>query len=321
MNKNNMNHEPIYYARAGSHAFGLNIEGSDEDFKGITIGTRDEYFGFLNHFEQEERLVSKGHEADSVVYEIRKFFNLAANGNPGLLELLFCDEADVITITPAGRRIRDIREQFLSKKIENTFGGYAHSQFHRLKNHRRWLLNPPAHVPSRVEFGLSETHKVSPSEMGAYDELISDGAQFSENVLLTLNKEKAYRSAKRDWDSYQNWKATRNPKRAEMEARFGYDGKHAMHLMRLMRMAREILLGSGVNVKRLDREELLAVRNGAWTYDKLEEQFNLLDVEIKELVKTSSLPNDVNRSNLNRICVDIISNHLNVAAEVIRGEY
>src|ERR1039458_5020213 len=35
-------------------------------------------------------------------------------------------------------------------------------------------------------------------------------------------------------DQYNGWKAQRNPKRAELEAKFGYDTKHAMHLVRLM---------------------------------------------------------------------------------------
>mgnify|MGYP001607055563 CR=1 FL=1 len=45
--------------------------------------------------------------------------------------------------------------------------------------------------------------------------------------------------------------------------------KHAMHLVRLMRMCKEILITCEVVVKRPDREELLAIRNGAWSYYKL----------------------------------------------------
>ena len=43
------------------------------------------------------------------------------------------------------------------------------------------------------------------------------------------------------WDSYQTWKTHRNPTRAELEPQHGYDTKHAMHLIRLMRMGLEVL--------------------------------------------------------------------------------
>lgn len=45
--------------------------------------------------------------------------------------------------------------------------------------------------------------------------------------------------------------------------------KHAMHLVRLLRMAEEILTDGVVNVKRPDAKELLEIRNGAWSYEEL----------------------------------------------------
>jgi len=45
-----------------------------------------------------------------------------------------------------------------------------------------------------------------------------------------------------------------------LEAKFGFDTKHAMHLIRLLRMAREILETGVVHVKRPDAEELSAIR-------------------------------------------------------------
>ena len=45
--------------------------------------------------------------------------------------------------------------------------------------------------------------------------------------------------------------------------------KHAMHLVRLLRMAEEALTGHGIIVKRPDAKELLDIRAGAWEYDDL----------------------------------------------------
>ena len=53
--------------------------------------------------------------------------------------------------------------------------------------------------------------------------------------------EKRFAAAMQEWEQYESWKKNRNPDRAAMEAKFGYDAKHASHLIRLLRMATEIL--------------------------------------------------------------------------------
>ena len=72
----------------------------------------------------------------------------------------------------------------------------------------------------------------------------------------------AYRQARRDWENYQSWKKNRNPARARLEAQFGYDTKHAQHLIRMLRMGIEILRDCEVRVRRKDAAELRAIRAG-----------------------------------------------------------
>lgn len=114
--------------------------------------------------------------------------------------------------------------------------------------------------------------------------------EFSENFLEVLLREKRYRSAKSDWDRYQNWLKTRNPKRAEIEKKFGFDLKHACHLVRLLKCAREILEKGTLTVLRPDVDELIAIRNGAWTYDQIIEFAEKEDTELDVLVKKCNLP-------------------------------
>jgi predicted nucleotidyltransferase len=45
--------------------------------------------------------------------------------------------------------------------------------------------------------------------------------------------------------------------------------KHAMHLVRLLKMGEEVLVNGEMNVYRPDRKELLGIRNGDWPYEKL----------------------------------------------------
>ena len=129
---------------------------------------------------------------------------------------------------------------------------------------------------------------------------------FSENFLEVLNKEKKYRAAMREWDSYQHWLINRNPKRAEIEKKWGIDLKHATHLVRLIRMCREILETGEVNVYRRDAEELRAIRNGAWTYEQIVEFAEKEDEALNDVVQKSILPKIPDMHKIHNLAVSMV---------------
>lgn len=331
----------------GSHAYNLATPTSDLDIKGVAIPPAEYFHGFDKHFEQAE---SK--DPDMVIYDIRKFFKLAADCNPNIIEVLWVDESDIRLVTPAGRKLIDARELFLSKKARHTFSGFAASQARRIRGHRRWLLNPLKAPPTRAEFGLPERTVIPRDQLEAAQSAIAkklttwnlddmsgiDRAErirlqtllaemmaemsvtadtqyaaaarsigYDENFIRILDLERQYKARKTEWEQYQNWIATRNPARAEMERKFGYDLKHAVHLKRLTTMCREILETGRVVVKRVhDREELMAIRNGAWTYDKLMEWFDKEDAAMNDVCKTSTLRHSPDRPVLDALCAEIV---------------
>ena len=294
----------IFESVHGSQAYGLAREGSDLDLKGVIVGPAHWYFGFRPAPEQVEL------HADHFRFEVRKFFRLLANANPTILELLFTDESDHHVCTPAGRRMLDVRDAFLTKRVGQTFGGYAMGQLKRIKTHRRWLLDPPKTAPTREAFSLPERRVIPKDQLGAAETLIEKGklaeADVSTNFLEVLGREKRYKAARAEWQQFNQWKQNRNEKRAALEAKHGYDTKHAMHLVRLLRMGHEILQGRGVIVKRPDRDDLLAVRDGAWSYDQLIAHAEAKMTAIGEAKKTSALPDDPDEAALEALCVSIV---------------
>lgn len=150
------------------------------------------------------------------------------------------------------------------------------------------------------------------SEIGAYASLIENGhtLELPKDLITLFVQERAYQSAATKYDNYINWKNTRNPKRAELESRFGYDTKHASHLVRLMRMCEEILTTGMVFVKRPDREEILAIKRGEWSYDRLIEYAELMQAKVDSLYETSKLRREPNRSKIDKIIVDITDRYL-----------
>jgi len=128
-----------------------------------------------------------------------------------------------------------------------------------------------------------------------------------DNLMELVQKEHAYHRALEDWKNYQHWKTTRNPDRAALEAKFGYDTKHAAHLVRLMRMAHEIMQGKGVHVRRPDAEELKAIRAGTWKYDDLMQWVKDIEQEVHQLYETENhLPKKPDVNKLNDLCVDLV---------------
>jgi hypothetical protein len=88
---------------------------------------------------------------------------------------------------------------------------------------------------------------------------------------------------------------------------FQGNSKHCYHLIRLLRMCREILTTGSVLVKRPDREELLAIRNGQWEYDKIVNWAREEDEKLTDLAKTSVLPDSPDRDKLNQLCMGLAS--------------
>jgi len=111
-------------------------------------------------------------------------------------------------------------------------------------------------------------------EQLAHDRYVVAGRAIGldDNFVDLMDRERRYRAARAEFQQHQRWLRERNADRAALEAAHGYDTKHAAHLVRLLRMALEIVRTGEVHVWRgdLDGDELQAIRAGAWTYDALE---------------------------------------------------
>jgi len=77
-------HCTIFEFLGGSHAYGLNTETSDEDIRGICIPPEKYWLG-LTRFDQADKFQNE----DKVIYNIKKFVELAADCNPNIIEFLY----------------------------------------------------------------------------------------------------------------------------------------------------------------------------------------------------------------------------------------
>lgn len=122
-----------------------------------------------------------------------------------------------------------------------------------------------------------------------------------DEVVDLLNKERKFKRDVEIYKSWSNWKKNRNPERHKLEEKSGYDTKHASHLVRLMRMGYEILTEHKVIVKRPDRDEILNVKNGGWTYEQVMEFASSMQVKLDEAYKTTTLKKSVDTEKVNTL--------------------
>lgn len=366
----------IFLTLAGSQAHGTARHGSDVDVRGVCVAplpvrvspfkTFDQYEGELPPALAEEVLPcikehptaaqGLGIKTECVIYDVAKFLCLCAAANPNALEILFASEADWLLAAPAWRRLHDQRAQFLTKKVQQTFLGYAMAQLKKIQTHRSWLLNPPAKKPSREDFwlpahggtlsaddqnrieqgiaekvrsyGIDSVDLPKPARIALQERLdafyrdtlsvTTDDVEerlravataalgISSDVASTLNAEKRYRAALKHWDSYQTWQAQRNPARAELERRHGYDTKHAMHLIRLMRMGVEVLQTGELRVRRDDAGELSAIRDGGLPFNDLLAMAGDLQRGMTTAAAATQLPLDVDYERVDALLVELL---------------
>ena len=342
----------IFITVHGSCAYGLNTPESDIDLRGVCVAPKEYYIGYNKTF--NEYIANK---PDCTIFDILKFFKLASQNNPNCLEILFTEQEHHLIITKAGQKLLDNRDQFLSKALKERFIGYAKSQAHRIRQHKKWLLSgiKMEHKPTRQEMGLPEKPEISQAEYDAVKSAIvkkietwnphfepfSEAQQIfiqnkigdilsemqissndkwaaasrliglNDNLIRIIQQERAFENKLEEWRSFCEWKKNRNPKRAAMEEKYGYDLKHATQLVRLLRLGKEILETGKVQVYRIDdREELLAIKNGAWSYAKLTDYADKIEEELKETYKNSKLPNQPNVKLLDNLCIEIIESML-----------
>jgi predicted nucleotidyltransferase len=140
-----------YETVMGSVAYGVSSDTSDMDVYGWAIPPKEDIFPHLRgeiigfgpegkRFEQFEEhhvrdvdaLAGRGRTYDLTIFSIVKFFRLAMENNPNVIDSLFTPVTCVLHSTRVGTLVRENRRLFLHRGAWPKFKGYAYSQLHKL---------------------------------------------------------------------------------------------------------------------------------------------------------------------------------------------
>lgn len=142
-----------YETIMGSVAYGVSSDSSDLDVYGWAIPPKEDIFPHLrgeilgfgragkrfevfqeHHIRDRDALSGRGRTYDLTIFGIVKFFALAMENNPNVIDSLFTPAICVLHSTRAGNLVRENRRIFLHKGAWPKFKGYAYSQLHKLTN-------------------------------------------------------------------------------------------------------------------------------------------------------------------------------------------
>ena len=277
----------------GSVAHGMYVPSDDpdsiddKDLMGVYVNPVEHYLGFgRNEVKEQWEGVY-----DCVFYEVRKMVSLLLNCNPNVLSLLWLNDNSIIYEHVLGIRLRENRDIFVTKKAYHSFTGYAYDQFKRMTHMNQETL---ADIEARRVGLIAEGCSVADGEItlprGASDALIDKKNQYDE-----------IRS--------RYYKGYMGNKRRQLVERFGYDCKNAAHLIRLLRMGIEFLTDGTLYVERKDKHELMDIKRGAWSMDKVKAEAERLFQLAQEAFVRSPLPSEPDRQRAEDLVVSIVGDY------------
>jgi len=87
-----------------------------------------------------------------------------------------------------------------------------------------------------------------------------------------------------------------------------YDAKNMMHVFRLLKMCLEIAEENTLSIWRLDRNELLEIRNGKFSYGELIKKTHEILEQIDFAYEASNLPDKINVLEVDMLLVKVRNN-------------
>ena len=279
----------------------------DKDLMGVYVAPVEHYLGFGRDEVKEEFI----NEWDAVSYEIRKFVELLLKCNPNVLSLLWLPSHHVVYQHEMGELLRENREIFVSKQAYHSFNGYAYGQFKRMTHLNQETQAEMANLERELE-----KHSIDPNALklsqAERDTVIESGPHEGERLGLIADR---YDGLKRQYYSGGYMGA----RRREIVRRVGYDAKNAAHLIRLLRMGIEFLVDGELYVERADAEQLLEIKRGEWSLERVKEEAERLFRLAEEAFVRSPLPAKPDRAKAERLCIDIVSGFHGINVSRIQG--
>jgi predicted nucleotidyltransferase len=298
-------------AYRGSIAHNMYVPGfdpksiDDVDLMGVVIGSPENYFG-LREWGQRGTKEVKQHQYDCVFYEIRKMFSLLLQGNPNVLSMLWLRPEDYLFRTSAADVMIRHRDLFAGKHVYNAFAGYAHQQLSKMETREPAEIRDYLALTYEAKFrGIHPNEKGNRIEYPDDYDLASGEARnasaHTDDVLITHLRHYMKKGENLGY---------LGDKRKHLVLDHGYDAKNAAHCIRLLRMAAEYLRTGELIVFRPDAAELLDIKLGRWSLERIKAHADELFTGMRSARDASPLPDEPDRDGAEKLLVKILRENI-----------
>ncbi|MGI9652224.1 nucleotidyltransferase domain-containing protein [Chryseobacterium sp. RLHN22] len=337
----------LFQAISGSRSFGLATENSDTDIRGVYYLPKEDFFGlhYIPQISNETndityyeigRLVELLQKNNPNILEILASPEDCIQYKNPLMDLLKPEDflSKLCKDTFAGYAISQIKKaKGLNKKILNPIDKERKSILdfcYILQNQgsiplKKWLLENGKVQEKCGLISIDNTKGMFAlfyNESGDlnYKGIIQheEANQVSvssvpkgENPLAYLfcNLD-AYSTYCKDYREYWKWVSERNEDRYNVNQNHGqnYDSKNMMHTIRLLQSCEQIFKTNSLNIRVENRDELLDIKAGNWSYEDVMNKAEDLIKSIEHYHSVSSLPDFPDVEKTTKILVEVREN-------------
>jgi uncharacterized protein len=326
---------------SGSRAYGTDTPESDTDIKGVFIQPRDEFYGLerveqINNGTNDIAFYELGRFAELLAKNnpnlLEMLFTpedcvvfrhpLMARFTPQMVLSRLCCEAFAGYALTQVRKARGLNKKIVNPQPEERKGvpdfcwvlqgqgSVALQDWLESRGLRQHDCGLTAVPHARDMYAL---YHGAPGEYAGIangdsnDVRLSSVPRGAEPLAWMLFNKDGYRKHCKDWREYREWLDERNETRfaGTLAHGQGYDAKNLMHTFRLLDSAEEIARHSRLTVRTPNREWLLRVKAGAFSYDELLALAEERIAGIHALYAASDLPDVPDRAAIERTVVAI----------------
>jgi predicted nucleotidyltransferase len=317
-----------YLTIMGSVAYGVSSDTSDCDVYGFAIPPKDEVFPHLKgeilgfgkqkkRFDQwqetaiydKNAAAGKGKNYDFAIFGIVKFFSLALDNNPNIIDSIFTPANCILHMTTVGNMVRENRKVFLHKGSWHKFKGYSYSQLNSLSKTKTdhdvveiRTFEDKHNIPHNVKFS-----EVQNEYDVRYVNIVFD---YNRSCLRLLNNKEFN-------EYYYMYKSgIEKSKRFESRKIYNTDLKFMYHVFRLLLEVEMILAEHDIDLQR-HNEQLKSVRRGEWTESDIRKWAADKERQLEELYTKSTLRYGPDEPAIKALLLNCLEHHYGSLSDCI----
>jgi len=302
----------IFKGIVGSKLYGTDTPESDEDYVGIFMPNKEMLYG-LNPCEQVSfdtndsgsGVKNTSEDEDMTYYTLKRFFELAMKNNPNIVELFFIKPDKTVISTKIWEEVRDLYSLFISRKVFDSFFGYATSQEHLMKVKTERYLAVCA-TEELLKILIDQGHKKLDEETCKMLKETVKNFRSKKNVVREYIPgqylEEIYEHIRIEKENYGH--------RRHNIVKHGFETKFGSHLVRLLYEGIELAQSGKIEFPLKMAETIKSIKEGGKTLNETLEIVDDLKSRFKKLEANCDLPEKPKTKEINRRLIELTSEYL-----------